>query len=80
MAGLLPDSVRWKAGRHHVGWRFIDICTEKRLNLLDDTILSQLSGYARIATGGGESALQCNSDGVVSEADLLYLAFWITRF
>ncbi len=80
MAGMLPDSVRWKPGRHHVGWRFAEICATTRLDQLDETILSELAHYTARGTNGAKFALNRNTDGLESEAELLYLSWLITHF
>ncbi len=80
MAGRLPDSVRWKLGRDHVGLRFVEIFHGTGPKVLDDTISSSLARYIRNAPDGDDSALRCSEDGVVSETDLLYLDKWITQF
>lgn len=80
MAGMLPDSVRWKRGRDHVGWRFVQSCTEARLSDLDDAVCLPLCGYVRDAACWRDFALQCSSHGVASESDFVYLARWITEF
>lgn len=77
MAGRLPDSVRWKMGRDHVGWRFTETCTD--LDLLDATAVSELGSYVKMRNVPGHRALHCSTDGLVSETDLLYLSSWITR-
>jgi asparagine synthase (glutamine-hydrolysing) len=77
---MLPASVRWKRVRDHVGWRFTEVCIDDGLRELKETNSSQLRSYVKSAISRNESALRCNSDGVVSETDLLYLNFWMTRF
>ncbi|WP_285713684.1 asparagine synthase-related protein [Erythrobacter oryzae] len=80
MAGRLPDSVRWKLGRDHVGFRFVEIFLGTAPQVLDDSASSNLARYVRNAPEGGEFALRCSEDGVVSETDLIYLAFWLAKF
>jgi asparagine synthase (glutamine-hydrolysing) len=80
MAGHLPDSVRWKLGRDHVGFRFVQLCHGTEPKALDDTISSSLSRYVRNTPNGDDSALRCSVDGVVSETDLIYLTKWIDLF
>jgi asparagine synthase (glutamine-hydrolysing) len=80
MAGLLPDSVRWKRGRDHVGWRFAAACAVGGMDILDEKALANLATYASFATNGGSSALHCNIGRVVSESDLSYLASWLMHF
>jgi asparagine synthase (glutamine-hydrolysing) len=80
MAGMLPDSVRWKMGRDHVGWRFIDECFGPSPTRLHN---QELAKFCKLETAETDSAgitLQCSTRGVVSETDLGYLNFWITRF
>lgn len=80
MAGLLPDSVRWKLGRDHVGWRFIDECFGTSTPLEQNQELAKLCRLAGNATNGTANALHCSTQWVVSETELGYLNFWITRF
>jgi asparagine synthase (glutamine-hydrolysing) len=80
MAGMLPDSVRWKMGRDHVGWRFIEECFGTSPPLEVNQELAKLCRLASDAPNGTRNALQCSTQGVVSETDLVYLNFWITRF
>ena len=80
MAGLLPDSVRWKRGRDHVGWRFAAACSPGVLDTADEMVRAGLENYASFATNGAGSALHCNIGRVVSETDLFYLASWLTHF
>jgi len=80
MAGLVPDSVRWKLGRDHVGWRFIDLCFDKPMGALDNPEIANFFRFAGGAPEGAGIALQCSTQGVVSEPDLSYLHFWITNF
>lgn len=79
MAGHLPDSVRWKRGRDHVGWRFNEVCTDMRPGEFDEALLSQLRGYTDLPATRSGLALRC-SVSVVSDIRLLYhwLAKWKT--
>jgi asparagine synthase (glutamine-hydrolysing) len=80
MEGMLPESVRWKTGRDHVGWRFAEVCDDTRLDQLNKTVSLDLVRYAAPYTEAARIALHCNTDGVVSPAHLIYLDSWITRF
>jgi asparagine synthase (glutamine-hydrolysing) len=80
MDGLLPDSIRWKLGRDHVGWRFIDVVFDRPLVALENPEIATICRLAGDAPDGIGFALQCSKEGVVSETDLGYLHFWITRF
>lgn len=80
MAGMLPDSVRWKLGRDHVGWRFIEECFGPSRTLKQNQEVAELCRLAGDATNATVNALQCSTQGVVSETDLRYLHFWIMRF
>jgi asparagine synthase (glutamine-hydrolysing) len=80
MAGLVPDSVRWKLGRDHVGWRFIDLCFDKPMGALDNPEIAEFCRFADGASEGPGFALQCSTQGVVSETDLGYLRSWITIY
>lgn len=80
MAGLLPDSVRWKQGRDHVGWRFIDEFLGNPLNFQGYDLPAELCKPADTTAEGEQFALHCNTDGLVSKRDLFYLNSWITRF
>ena len=80
MAGMLPDSVRWKTGRDHVGWRFLAICVDPQPDEIDQNALSALKTYAQIGTNGAISTLHRSTDRVVSEVDLIYLRNWLINF
>ncbi|MFM7377029.1 MAG: asparagine synthase-related protein, partial [Erythrobacter sp.] len=79
-AGLVPDSVRWKLGRDHVGWRFIETCFGNSPKIHADPELAGLCRLAGDASNGTGFALQCSTEGVVSEIDLVYLQNWIINF
>lgn len=78
---MLPESVRWKRGRDHVGWRFTEVCMVNRLRELGlaDANPSQVQSYLKATSERSETALRCNNDRVVREMNLLYLNFWIAR-
>lgn len=80
MAGLLPESVLWKLGRDHVGWRFIAECFGESLMPEEREVLAKICRLEGGAPDAAGTALQCNTQGVVSQIDLRYLAFWITHF
>lgn len=80
MAGHRPESVRWKRGRDHVGWRYTDVCIDHPKTLLADDTAHELLGLANIPSLAANLALQCNNAGVVSESDLIYLTSWLTEF
>jgi asparagine synthase (glutamine-hydrolysing) len=80
MAGMLPDSVRWKMGRDHVGWRFIEECFAATSTLEQNQELAQFCKRNIGETDSAGFALQCSTQGLVSATDLGYLNFWITRF
>jgi asparagine synthase (glutamine-hydrolysing) len=80
MAGMLPDSVRWKMGRDHVGWRFIEECFGETSTPEQSQELGEFCKRNIGETNGAGFALQCSTQGVVSATDLGYLKFWITRF
>lgn len=79
MRGALPDSVLWKTGRHHVGWRYINHYTSPPLYEQDGNTLSELDNYVRKPGLRGNDALRCSTKGLVTETYLDYLVTWIRR-
>jgi asparagine synthase (glutamine-hydrolysing) len=79
MRGALPDSVLWKTGRHHVGWRYINHYTSAPLYRRDGNTLSELDNYVRKPGQQGNDALRCSTKGLVTETYLDYLGNWIRR-
>jgi asparagine synthase (glutamine-hydrolysing) len=79
MRGALPDSVLWKTGRHHVGWRYINHYASTPLYGQDYNTLTALENYVRKPVLQGNDPLRCSTKGLVPETYLDYLAFWIRR-
>lgn len=78
MAGMLPDAVRWKRGRDHVGWRFSEVCTPGGADTSAVSLSAALGGYVSFEALCPANALQCSQGRVVTERDLGYLGAWIT--
>ncbi|NJO14159.1 MAG: asparagine synthase [Rhizobiales bacterium] len=76
MERIVPDSVRWKTGRDHIGWRFSESLGDHEWSPETE---AKIEKYAKMSRIRGDSALQRSTDGVVSRSDLFYLASWITR-
>lgn len=79
MHGSLPDSVLWKTGRHHVGWRYINHYASAHDYAGDAKMLALLDKYVRTSAPPGDDALHCSTKGLVTETYLDYLAAWIRR-
>jgi asparagine synthase (glutamine-hydrolysing) len=79
MVGVLPDSVLWKTGRHHVGWRFIDQYPAGPLDGISANSLSELDNYIDRPSLERDNALRCSTKGLVREMYLDYLGNWIRR-
>lgn len=79
LAGRLPESVIWKTNRHHVGWRFVDLCTTPVADF-DAVTQHQLFAFTRRKGnehgGPGFAGTQQGS----SDATLAYLAAWIDQW
>jgi asparagine synthase (glutamine-hydrolysing) len=79
LAGKLPDSVIWKTNRHHVGWRFVDLCTTP-ITEFDAVTQNQLFEFIHQKGsedgGHGFAGTQQGS----SDATLAYLAAWIDQW
>lgn len=79
MRGALPDSVLWKTGRHHVGWRYINHYASESLYGRDGNALAALDKYVRNPGLQGNDPLRCSTKGLVPATYLDYLATWIRR-
>jgi asparagine synthase (glutamine-hydrolysing) len=79
LSGKLPDSVIWKTNRHHVGWRFANLCTTP-ITEFDAVTQNQLFQFIRQKgsedSGHGFAGTQQDSSG----AALAYLAAWIDQW
>jgi asparagine synthase (glutamine-hydrolysing) len=71
MGGMLPDPVRWKTGRDHVGWRFAEIID----TALADDPAEQLTRQAltRFVRPGPAS------NAIDSDPEINHLARWLNR-
>lgn len=79
MRGALPDSVLWKTGRHHVGWRYVNHYASVPPYDRDSKTLSELDKFVRKPELQGNDALHRSTKGLVPETYLDYLAAWIRR-
>lgn len=79
MRGTLPDSVLWKKGRHHVGWRYINHYASATAYEQDSKVLAALDKFVQKPDLQGNDALRCSTKGLVPETYLDYLANWIRR-
>ncbi|WP_379923381.1 asparagine synthase-related protein [Erythrobacter sp. R86502] len=80
MAGMLPDSVRWKCGRHHVGWRFTEACLPNTLSDMDEAELVHLRDYVASSPDGTISVPRSDMSTLEREKELIYLLNWLSRF
>jgi asparagine synthase (glutamine-hydrolysing) len=79
MVGVLPDSVLWKTGRDHVGWRFIDQYAPGPVDGSKANTLAELDNYIDRPGLERDNALRCSTKGLVREMYLDYLGNWIRR-
>ena len=79
MAGRLPDGVRWRVGKEHVGWRFDDAAFSHWQAQSGDDWLTSLTPFVRsdrldVARGGRTDEL-----AVATRMTFRYLHTWLSR-
>lgn len=79
MRGALSDSVLWKTGRHHVGWRYVNHYVSPSLYDGDSKALAELEYFVRKSGWQGNDTLRCSTKGLVPETYLDYLRHWMRR-
>lgn len=78
MGGILPDPVRWKLGRHHLGWRFSETC-DRYINEVDAGRGDcDLSAYT--PDDDCDERVPRDMTAVELRKNLLYLAIWLRNF
>lgn len=79
MAGLLPDAVRWRTGKEHVGHMFETALTDHWLARADRQWLSHLQGFVRPERLTLAETTQNDELAVATRITLSYLHWWIAR-
>lgn len=79
MAGYMPDAMRWRTGRTHVGFRFIDICSPTASAATRRALAGVLDGYVNQSKLAAFAALQVEDSALAYINNLGYLASWINR-
>ena len=79
MAGYLPDEVRWRTGRTHVGGNFIEQCNILAENRESQTVQKFISPYLQ-SHWLTENWNQIGKDSALAQLDeSRYLALWLIR-
>ena len=79
MAGYMPDALRWRTGRTHVGFRFIDICFPAATAAPRMALTNALDGYVNQSKLAAFAALQVEDSALAYINNLGYLDWWINR-
>lgn len=79
MAGLLPDTVRWRVGKEHVGWEFEEALIASGLMEPSATALAQCSCWFGGAKDPFCDAAQNRPLPVALDHWLRYTAVWIDQ-
>jgi asparagine synthase (glutamine-hydrolysing) len=79
MAGLLPDQVRWRTGKEHVGWRFDEALSAHWLARVDPGWSRRMAPFVHekrltVAESGQNDEL-----AVATRMTLGYLFWWMSR-
>lgn len=78
MAGLLPDSLRWRTGRTHVGSWFVSACEAEPPEALPSRLGASLCPFVDQEAVERLGALLPEYFAVASLTELTYLAEWIS--
>jgi asparagine synthase (glutamine-hydrolysing) len=78
MAGLLPDSLRWRTGRTHVGSWFVSACEAEPHAALPNRLGASLCPFVDQEAVERLGALLPEYFAVASLTELRYLAAWIS--
>ena len=79
MAGLLPDPVRWRTGKEHVGYMFETALTDHWLARADRHWPARLQGFVRPERLTLAETTQNDELAVATRITLSYLHWWIAR-
>lgn len=77
MAGLLPDALRWRTGRSHVGGWYILACMDHDLPYQDEKLFNTLSAYVDENKLRNLIAGRTEDSALASLGELGYLLTWI---
>ncbi|PKP94878.1 MAG: hypothetical protein CVT75_03645 [Alphaproteobacteria bacterium HGW-Alphaproteobacteria-14] len=80
MAGLLPDAVRWRVGKEHVGWLFEDAVVAPWLDEAEPGWADGLRPFVRSERLTAADAAQHDQLAVATQKTLRYLFWWMSRF
>jgi asparagine synthase (glutamine-hydrolysing) len=84
-AGLLPDEVRWRRGKEHLGWSFTEALMEKSKDRVRQAIEENLPLVAPYVDMNATRAAcgSCLSEGDMTQAENVYevahLGAWLSR-
>ncbi|WP_086738228.1 asparagine synthetase B family protein [Erythrobacter colymbi] len=79
MEGYMPDALRWRTGRTHVGFRFNDICSQALSTATRVSLAGALDGYVNQSKLAAFAALQVEDSALAYIHNLGYLGSWINR-
>lgn len=79
MAGRLPDSVRWRTGKEHVGWRFDDAMNAHWLAHADADWPKRLAPFVDEKRLVVAESSQNDELAVATRMTLGYLYWWMSR-
>jgi len=80
MAGLLPDAVRWRVGKEHVGWLFEEAVTACWLAGARPGWVDELHPFVRTERLTAIDAPQDDRLAVATQKTLSYLFWCVSRF
>ncbi|MDZ4275501.1 MAG: asparagine synthase-related protein [Erythrobacter sp.] len=80
MAGLLPDAVRWRVGKEHVGWLFDDAVVAHWLGGAKPGWHNELHPFVRSARLTAIDAARHGRLAVATQKTLSYPFWWMSRF
>lgn len=78
MDGLLPDSLRWRTGRTHVGGWFISVCETQSPAALRGEIADSISEFINPDALEQLATLPLEDFAVASLTEVRYIARWIS--
>jgi asparagine synthase (glutamine-hydrolysing) len=85
MAGKLPDAVRWRRGKQHLGWDFTQALMARMKERMPidiaakETMLTSYMQAEAVRLLGGVNSLDGNAEGVESLYEAVHLAAWLDR-
>ena len=79
MGGLLPDAVRWRVGKEHIGWEFEDALVASGLIEPSPKGLALTSRYLRKRAANGPNRGPGEQLQVACPAPVRYAALWVDQ-